>query len=116
MIEAAAIPNGPPPFDVFLERLNESDQVDVTLRFEDLLRTGELKVPNEMRELKNGLWEVKTPQVRLPFYWITHPSNGKRTLRITHGFMKGIWGTSNGHPGRKNFDRAFWIREVDQAA
>lgn len=117
MIESAVISNGRPPFDVFIERLGDADRADVAVRFEDLARSGTLVIPRELRQLRSdGLWEIKTPNVRLMFFYETHPVDSRRTIRITHGFMKGVWRTSNGRVPRKEFNKADWIHREDLAA
>lgn len=89
MIEAARTAKGSPA-DAFLQDLFDDGKVgmlaDVLVRFERLARTGSLQVPLQLNSLGKGIFEIKTPDVRLPFYYADHP--GCPAVRLTNGFIK----------------------------
>jgi hypothetical protein len=90
MIEAARTLKGGSPADDFLRDLEHDRQfdmlADVAIRFEELARRGRLGVPLQMRFLDDGIHEIKTPRVRLLFYYAEHPRC--RSVRLTNGFIK----------------------------
>jgi phage-related protein len=119
MIEAARISDGSSPADEFLTALVSrrnfrdlgiSRAADVAVRFEDFARTGNLLIPRELRELREGIWEIKVGKVRLPFFWLTEPYES-RAVRLTHGFIKSTDKTPRGE-----MDRAVWVRREDHSS
>lgn len=117
MIEAARVSDDTPPVQAFLEwllREHPNDLADVLMRFEELARTGQLTIPYEMRALIDGIWEIKTSEVRIPFFWLQQPHNST-AVRLTHGFMKSKGRTAEGRTPRKHINKAKWVREVDLA-
>ncbi|MBT2509675.1 hypothetical protein J7I98_28140 [Streptomyces sp. ISL-98] len=93
MIEAARVADGHSPVDEYLNALlsskKDADQdrlATILIRFEAFARRGELEVPRELNELRDGLWEFKATQDRIPFFYLEEKKS--RTLRVTHGFFK----------------------------
>jgi phage-related protein len=93
MIEAARIEDGTSPVDDYLNALSCSKrEVDrdrlarILIRFEAFAKRGELEVPRELNELRDGLWEFKAQRDRIPFFYLH--GDKPRALRVTHGFLK----------------------------
>jgi hypothetical protein len=123
LIEAARTADGRSPVDEFLSKLarsavrntraGQADRkrlADVAIRFEDFARTGQLKVPTELRwNLRDGISEIKAGDVRLLFYERSLADHGGDVVRLTNGFIKGTDRTPRG-----DLDKALWVREEDQ--
>ncbi len=80
---------------------------DIAIRFEEYARRGSLRIPRELNELTDDLWEIKVGTTRLPFFKLEGPCY-KLIVRLTHGFNKQQQRTP-----RKHISRAKWIREQD---
>ena len=91
--------NGPQaatPSVEFIESLKENqDQQRLALiqtRLERFSRQGEQSLGRNVRELRDGLWEIKAGDVRLPFFHIDETMESRcdrgTVIRLTHGFIK----------------------------
>lgn len=113
MIEAALAADGVALADEYLAALEKSkkdrDQdhlTDIVLVFEEFARTGELIIPRELNELRDGLWEIKVGKARFPFFYLAESAAG--ALRLTHWFKKGTDKTPIGEINKAN-----WVRGKD---
>lgn len=113
MIEAAWDRDGAAAADQFLNELLVSRKrkdrqrlADVLVRFESYCRTGTLKVPMELNDLRDGIREIKAGDVRLPFFHVDPSPAG--AVRLTHGFLKGTQ-----RAPFKEIARAIGIRRED---
>lgn len=87
---------------------------DLEDRFEQYSAYGKLEVPREMREIPQGLWEIKTAQDRVPFYAVKATGDHRRSIRLLSVFQKKKGKTAEGKIPRNQVDRAVWVREGDK--
>lgn len=87
---------------------------DLEERFEQLAAYGRLEAPREMNQLDGPLWEVKTANDRVPFYFRSVMAAHRRAARLTHHFPKATGRTAEGRTPRKHIDRGNWIMKGDQ--
>lgn len=113
MIEAAVFPNGECPVDEFLASLENSrkprdrDRLATILMLLEDYAEGELEIPRELNDLRDGIWELKAGDVRLPFFAVEGTRTG--AIRLTHGFVK-----QGEKAPRKQIDMALWVRSKDK--
>jgi len=79
---------------------------DIAIRFEEYAQMGTLRIPLELNQLTDNIWEIKAGDVRLPFFEVPESPSG--AVRLTSGFIKGTWRTP-----RKFIDEAEWVRRED---
>jgi hypothetical protein len=116
-IEAAKNPEGVFEADLYLQDLHLAKirsqkrrrLADLLIRFEQLASNGSLDIPLELRQLRGAIWEIKTAQDRLPFFYSDHDGASRGAVRLTHGFMKDKGKTAQGKTPRKQIDHAEWI-------
>jgi phage-related protein len=91
VIEAARRPSGEALAENFLADLDArgqySELAEIAIRLEDFALNGTLTVPLQLNNLGDGIFEIKTPTVRLAFYYAQHPGN-VQAVRLTNGFFK----------------------------
>ena len=115
MIEAARVPACGTPVDDFLCQLERDGRdgrlrlADLAIRFEDFARTGTLQVPRELRDLRDGIREIKAGDVRVLFF--DTACSSKPAVRLTNGFRKRTQKTP-----RRSIDQAMWVRGKDLRA
>lgn len=122
-VEAAIDPNGDSPVVAPLESLRNSRKkvhnqryYDLMERFAQLSAYGKLEVPRQMNQIgRDGLWEVKTSEDRVPFYFAEAKITHHRAARLTHFFEKRLGKTAQGQIPRAQQDKAEWIAKGDNA-
>ena len=92
IIEAARTLAGEEPAEELLARLEASGRqkdverlADTVIVLEDYARKGELEMPRELNKLRDGLWELKAGDVRLPFYELGDRAHSLVVARLTSG-------------------------------
>ena len=114
LVEAARVIDGREPALEFMATLGEGKKKDLErlaslmFRIEHYARYGELVIPRELNELRDGLWEVKAGDVRMIFFAADHSDRG--AIRLTNGFVK-----SSQRTPRREIDTAIWVRREDAA-
>jgi hypothetical protein len=118
IIEAARTRDGEEPVEEFMERLEDSKKrseierfADVAIVFEEYGSRGSLRIPRELNQLKDELWEIKAGDVRFPFYQVTDGDHPAIVARLTGAFIKGTRRTP-----RREIDRALWVMKEDKQA
>ncbi|MFC5182473.1 hypothetical protein [Actinomadura harenae] len=86
---------------------------DVAILLEELGATGVLENPLQHRQLEGELWELKTTELRLPYYELMDAEHG-RIARITHVFEKAKGKTAEGKIPRAHIRRGLAIIEEDR--
>lgn len=119
MIEAARGRSGQEPADTFMHKIFSSKRKrryleDLAILFEEWVQHGRLQIPRQQRQLRGDLWEIKTSQLRFPYYETADGSHG-RTARLTHGFEKDFGRTIEAKCPRKHIDMGQWMIEEDRA-
>lgn len=107
------LPDGECPADEFLVALENSRKpkdrdrlAAILMLFEDYAE-GELEIPRELNDLRDGVREIKAGDVRLPFFEVDGTKTG--AIRLTHGFVK-----RGEKAPREQIDKASWIRREDK--
>jgi len=85
---------------------NERRLADLAIRLEDYCQTGTLRIPRQLNQLNDVIWEFKAGDVRLPFFEVPNSTTG--SVRATHGFIKQSEKTPRHH-----INRAVGIRRED---
>jgi hypothetical protein len=118
IIEAARTRDGEEPAEEFMQRLEDSKKksdlqrfADVAIVFEEYGSRGTLRVPRELNQLRDGLWEIKAGDIRFPFYEMTDGHHPAVVARLTGAFTKGTRRTP-----RREIDRALWVMKEDMQA
>lgn len=118
MIEAARNRSGQEPADAFMKKLFSSRRKrrsldDLVILMEEWAQYGELQVPLQQRQLRGDLWEIKTSELRFPYYELADAEHG-RIVRLTHGFEKDFGRTVDAKCPRKHIDMGLWMIEEDR--
>lgn len=119
-IEAARDREGDQPAVSFLLGFADSKSkkkrriaADVEALFEDWSTGVVLEPKTRQRHLEGDLWEVKTPDVRLPYYEVVDPDHG-RLARLTHGFLKDFGRTIDGKCPPKQIRKGLYMMKEDK--
>lgn len=90
---------------------NKRRLADLHVRLNRFSRQGEASIPDDVRELRGPIWEIKAGDVRLLFFHVDAPPADQchqKTIRLTHGFIKQTVKTP-----QHEIVRAEWIRRED---
>jgi hypothetical protein len=116
IVEAAQTLNGDEPAEDYLAKLETSRRpaalrrlADIAIVLNEYAREGQLRIPLELNQLQDDLWEIKVGDTRLPFYEFQDSVHGSMVTRLTHGFKKGQWPTPKGE-----IRRGMWIVGQDR--
>jgi hypothetical protein len=78
--------SGPCPGEEFFNNLPLPDQAKLMTLFKMIGDHGRISNPEKCGNLKDGLYEFKSHQIRMPFAYAGPPE--RKTIVITHGFIK----------------------------
>lgn len=78
--------SGACPGEEFFDALSKSDQAKLMTLFQMIGDHGSISNPEKFGDLKGGLWEFKSHQIRMPFGYAPPPERG--VIVISHGFIK----------------------------
>ncbi len=70
----------------FYESLDLKDRAKITTHYQYLCE-GNTSNPEKFGDLGNGLYEIKSHQIRMPYAFSKNPSE-RSVILITHGFFK----------------------------
>jgi len=101
--------SGSCPGEAFLNDLSKPNQAKLMTLFRRLGDHGRISNPEKLGNLKDGLYEFKSHQIRMPFAYATKPET--RLVIITHGFIK-----KSPKADDSEITRAWRIFKEDQAA
>jgi hypothetical protein len=91
----------------FFESLDRADKAKLMVLFKMLGDHGRIANPEKLGNLKNGLFEFKSHQIRMPFAYAAT----RRLVVITHGFIK-----KSPKASSEEISRAWRIFNEDQAS
>lgn len=101
--------SGTCPGEEFFTALSTPDQAKLMTLFKMIGDHGIIHNPEKLGNLKEGLFEFKSHQIRMPFAYANPPQRG--IIVITHGFIKKSQKTST-----DEINRAWRIFNEDQAS
>ncbi|MFG1921234.1 type II toxin-antitoxin system RelE/ParE family toxin [Cryptosporangium sp. NPDC048952] len=115
LVEGARV-NEQTPSAQFIEELkrdgDETRLAKIQACLETYSRHGEEHLGRDIKELRQGLWELRAGDVRLPFFRVTGEAQKRcehhTVVRLTHGFKK-----QGQRIPRNQIDHADWIRRED---
>lgn len=94
------------------KRMRERHE-DIMVRFRQYAAWGQLDVPDQLRQLRGELMEIKTAEDRVPFY--KRSVDGHRlAARVMFVFEKAKGKTREGKTPRWVFDRGEWYMKGDR--
>jgi phage-related protein len=70
----------------FIDSLNQTDQAKVVQLIRFFGEHGEIRNTEKFRLEEKPIYALKSYQIRIPCFYL--PQQGKRTLVLTHGFIK----------------------------
>lgn len=91
----------------FFDRLSLLDKAKLMALFQIAGDHGKFYNPQKFGDLKNGLFEFKSGQIRMPF---AYAKNERRLILTTHGFVK-----KKDRTPKEEIARAWRIYDEDQA-
>jgi hypothetical protein len=116
MIEAARTLGGAEPVEEYLQKLEHSRRkedaqrlADMAIVFEEYGQRGTLRIPRELNQLRDELWEIKVGDIRFPFYEVTDEKHSATVARLTGCFPKQTLRTP-----RREIDKALWVMGEDR--
>lgn len=98
--------NGTYPAEEFVDALPAADQAKLANAFTLAGDHGDFSNPEKFGDLKNGMYEFKIKQIRLPF---SYSEKESRTIVVTHGFVK-----KKDKAPKEEIERAWRIFREDQ--
>ncbi len=116
IIEAARTLEGAEPAEEYIAKLENSRRKTdldrlavVVIVLEEYARLGRLRIPLELNQLRDDLWEIKAGVIRLPFYEPNDSSHVSVVTRLTSGFVKKQRNTPQGE-----IRRGIWVMGQDR--